>query len=147
MRFTSYKCGDKGHISTIKKKGDSVDMKKFKKIIVGAMLVMALGVLVACGNNDNKDDKANDTTGTQDETANNKDNKKDDTAKDTGDAVEDVGEGMVDGVEDVGDGIKDAVDDAMDGDDNNKKNNKKGNAAPARIGMNTNDPTDPTRPA
>lgn len=27
-------------------------MKKFKKIIVGAMLVMALGTFTACGNND-----------------------------------------------------------------------------------------------
>ena len=38
-------------------------MKKFKKIIVGAMLVMALGTFTACGNND---DNANDTTDTQD---------------------------------------------------------------------------------
>lgn len=38
-------------------------MKKFKKIIVGAMLVMALGTFTACGNND---DNVNDTTGTQD---------------------------------------------------------------------------------
>ena len=38
-------------------------MKKFKKIIVGAMLVMALGTFTACGNND---DNVNDTTDTQD---------------------------------------------------------------------------------
>ena len=42
-------------------------MKKFKKIIVGAMLVMALGTFTACGNND---DNVNDTTGTQDNVTN-----------------------------------------------------------------------------
>ena len=44
-------------------------MKKFKKIIVGAMLVMALGTFTACGNND---DNVNDTTGTQDNVTNNR---------------------------------------------------------------------------
>ena len=42
-------------------------MKKFKKIIVGAMLVMALGTFTDCGNND---DNVNDTTGTQDNVTN-----------------------------------------------------------------------------
>ena len=65
-------------------------MKKFKKIIVGAMLVMALGTFTACGNND---DNVNDTTGTQDNVTNdaandettgsNKNNSKESTAAST----------------------------------------------------------------
>lgn len=80
-------------------------MKKFKKIIVGAMLEMALGTFTACGNND---DNVNDTTGTQDndnkrccndETTgsnknknnNNNDNDTDNAGNAVGDAMEDVG--------------------------------------------------------
>ena len=81
-------------------------MKKFKKIIVGAMLVMALGTFTACGNND---DNVNDTTGTQDNVTNdaandettgsnknknnnNNDNDTDNAGNAVGDAMEDVGD-------------------------------------------------------
>ena len=84
-------------------------MKKFKKIIVGAMLVMALGTFTACGNND---DNVNDTTGTQDNVTNdaandettgsnknknnnNNDNDTDNAGNAVGDAMEDVGDAAV----------------------------------------------------
>lgn len=121
-------------------------MKKFKKIIVGAMLVMALGTFTACGNND---DNVNDTTGTQDNVTNdaandettgsnknknnnNNDNDTDnagnavgDAMEDVGDAAGDVGEGVVDGVGEVGEGIKDAAKD-MTGNDDNDNNTRSG---------------------
>ena len=122
-------------------------MKKFKKIIVGAMLVMALGTFTACGNND---DNVNDTTGTQDNVTNdaandettgsnknknnnNNDNDTDnagnavgDAMEDVGDAAGDVGKGVVDGVGEVGEGIKDAAEDMTGNDDNDNNNTRSG---------------------
>ncbi len=136
-------------------------MKKFKKIIVGAMLVMALGTFTACGNND---DNVNDTTDTQDhvpddaandETTgsnknknnNNNDNDTDnagnavgDAMEDVGDAAGDVGKGVVDGVGEVGEGIKDAAKDMTGNDDND--NNNQNNDNNTRSGMQENNADD-----
>ena len=136
-------------------------MKKFKKIIVGAMLVMALGTFTACGNND---DDVNDTTGTQDNVTNdaandettgsnknknnnNNDNDTDnagnavgDAMEDVGDAAGDVGKGVVDGVGEVGEGIKDAAKDMTGNDDND--NNNQNNDNNTRSGMQENNADD-----
>ena len=118
-------------------------MKKFKKIIVGAMLVMALGTFTACGNND---DNVNDTTGTQDNVTNdaandettgsnkNKNNNNNDNDTDN------AGKGVVDGVGEVGEGIKDEAKDMTGNDDND--NNNQNNDNNTRSGMQENNADD-----
>ena len=102
-------------------------MKKFKKIIVGAMLVMALGTFTACGNNDDNDtDNAGNAVG--------------DAMEDVGDAAGDVGKGVVDGVGEVGEGIKDAAKDMTGNDDND--NNNQNNDNNTRSGMQENNADD-----
>lgn len=109
-------------------------MKKIKWIILTALVISAVGVLVACGtrdNNDNNNDKVTEDTSTLgngikdagSEINNAGDNIIEGAAgagEDVLDAVEDVGDGVVDGVEDIGNDMNN------DG-NNNNSNNTNGN--------------------
>ena len=113
-------------------------MKKFKWIILTALVISAVGVLVACGtrdNNDNNNDQVTEDTSTLgngikdagSEINNAGDNIIEGAAgagEDVLDAVEDVGDGVVDGVEDIGNDMSNDVD---NNNSNNTNNNTNGN--------------------
>ena len=113
-------------------------MKKFKRIFAVSALLLTLGFVTACGNNDTvndatkgektTDEKDKDTTDRNNNSDNknntgttgntdNKDNKNNDNKNGDGlgDAVDDITNGVGEGIEDVGDGVGDA----LGGDNNN----------------------------
>ena len=118
-------------------------MKKTKGILTGTLLVMALGMLTACGSNNNKadesgtvtEDKKEDNTKTDNTAIDNRDTVSEETEENSGTVTDDSSESqennidntkdkknndgtvsgaLGDGVKDLGDGVGDAVEDVGD---------------------------------
>ena len=80
-------------------------MKNMKKMLLCCIVGASLLSFAACGTNNNKTDR-NDNTNNNTEADNNTDNNAsqdgDNIVDDAGDAVENTGDAIVDGVEDMG---------------------------------------------
>lgn len=83
-------------------------MKYYKRMLVAATLVVALGLMVGCGTKD-KDDVKDNEKATEAPTPTSKVKTTESVGEDVVDTVEDVGEDVKDGVTDVGKDIKDGV--------------------------------------